>query len=294
MSVSTRRRHPRRRGSSGGGRRTQEERRSQTQARLLEATMDCLVHLGWSGTSTTEVARRAGVSRGAQQHHYPTKMVLVAASLEHLLEAQRLAYESAFAVLPAGRRNVEGALDLLWEVFRGPPAKALMELAVAARTDEELRPLCRDLNERILQVITETFERMFPENELAPDFVPTLLRGLFAMFVGLSVQNALDDDASGHQEAVLRQVKDFARLIVPQPGTPTAASPPPTTDTGSTPPGDAAPTSVTSTACTRGAAATAPPSSAATSEPASEPASPLGKAPVAEFRAPDAPAATYT
>ncbi|CNG73704.1 TetR family transcriptional regulator [Mycobacterium tuberculosis] len=185
--------------------------------------MECLVDLGWSGTSTTEVARRAGVSRGAQQHHYPTKMVLVAAALEHLLEAQRLAYETAFAVLPPERRNVSGALDLLWEVFRGRPAKALMELAVAARTDDELRPLCIDLNERILQVILETFERLFPQNTLAPDFAQTMLRALFAMFVGLSIQNGLDDDAGGHQAAVLRQVKEVARLIVPQQGTPAGA-----------------------------------------------------------------------
>lgn len=186
--------------------------------------MECLVDLGWSGTSTTEVARRAGVSRGAQQHHYPTKMVLVAASLEHLLERQRLAYETAFAVLPPQRRNVEGALDLLWEVFRGRPAKALLELAVAARTDDELRPLCRDLNERILEVILETFERLFPSNTLPDDYVPTMLRGVFAMFVGLSVQHALDDDAAGHQKAVLDQVKSVARLIIPEQG---AASPVP-------------------------------------------------------------------
>ena len=180
--------------------------------------MQCLVELGWSGTSTTEVARRAGVSRGAQQHHYPTKMILVAAALEHLLERQRLAYESAFTVLPPERRNVEGALDLLWEVFRGSPARALMELAVAARTDDELKPICSNLNERILQVILETFERLFPKPDLPDDFVPTMLRGVFAMFVGLSLQNALDEDAEGHQEAVLTQVKTIARLIIPDPG----------------------------------------------------------------------------
>ncbi len=197
--------------------------------------MECLVDLGWSGTSTTEVARRAGVSRGAQQHHYPTKLVLVAAGLEHLVVAQRLAYETAFAVLPAERRNVSGALDLLWEVFRGRPAKALMELAVAARTDDELRPLCIDLNERILQVILETFERLFPQNTLPPDFAPTMLRTLFAMFVGLSIQNALDDDAEGHQAAVLRQVKDVAQLIVPQPGAPSGAPMPDTPAQASAP-----------------------------------------------------------
>ncbi|MFG2003315.1 TetR/AcrR family transcriptional regulator [Spirillospora sp. NPDC048911] len=217
MSVSSRRRHSRRH-SESSSRRTQEERRSRTRARLLEATMECLVDLGWAGTSTTEVARRAGVSRGAQQHHYPTKMELVAASLEHMLEAQRLAYETAFAILPPERRNVEGALDLLWEVFRGRPAKALLELAVAARTDEELRPLCRDLNERVLQVVQETFERLFPSTTLPEDLVGTMLRGIIAMFVGLSVQNALDDDTDGHQAAVLAQVKSVARLIIPAPG----------------------------------------------------------------------------
>ena len=45
--------------------------------RLLEATVECLVERGWSGTSTTLVSERAGVSRGAQLHHFPTKGDLV-------------------------------------------------------------------------------------------------------------------------------------------------------------------------------------------------------------------------
>lgn len=179
--------------------------------------MECLVELGWSGTSTTEVARRAGVSRGAQQHHYPTKMVLVAAALEHLLERQRLAYEQAFAILPPERRTVESALDLLWNVFRQPPALALLELAVAARTDDELKPLCIDLNERVLQVILEVFSRLFPQTAMPDSHVPVMLRGIFALFVGLSLQNALDDDAHGNQAAVLAQIKDIARVLVPTP-----------------------------------------------------------------------------
>src|SRR5512139_2747798 len=109
VSISARRHH--RRHSSSG--RTQEERRAETRARLLDATTACLADLGWAGLSTTEVARRAGVSRGAQQHHYPTKMVLVAAALEHLVDQLRSDYEQSFAALPDERRNVEGALDLL-------------------------------------------------------------------------------------------------------------------------------------------------------------------------------------
>ncbi|MGH3627712.1 MAG: TetR family transcriptional regulator, partial [Sciscionella sp.] len=47
----------------------QDERRAAARLKLLLAAEECLAELGWSGTSTTEVARRAGLSRGAQQHH---------------------------------------------------------------------------------------------------------------------------------------------------------------------------------------------------------------------------------
>ena len=56
--------------------------------RLLEATVECLVEHGWSGTSTTLVSQRAGVSRGAQLHHFPTKNDLVVAAVEHLSEVR--------------------------------------------------------------------------------------------------------------------------------------------------------------------------------------------------------------
>ena len=194
--------------------RTQEQRRAETQRRLLDATMECLAELGWAGTSTTEVARRAGVSRGAQQHHYPTKMLLVAAAMEHLLERQSIAYERAFAALPSEERNVEGALDLLWDTFRQAPALALMELAMAARTDEALRELSLGINERVVEVILETFQRLFPVS-LDEEVANTIIRTLFATLIGLTLQNSLDDDAHGHQAAVLTQLKSLARLLIP-------------------------------------------------------------------------------
>ncbi|GAA3987421.1 TetR/AcrR family transcriptional regulator [Actinomadura viridis] len=211
--MNDRRRHRRH-----AGRRTQEQRRTETQQRLMDATAEALADLGWSGLSTTEVSRRAGVSRGAQQHHYPTKMALVAAALEHLLDRLRAEYEQAFAELPRDRRDVAGALDLFWETLRQPPAMALLELALAGRTDEDLRGVSLDLNERVVQIVKEVFHDLFPET-LPEDLVDTLIRGLFAMLVGLSLQNSLDGDADGHQAKVLAQVKEFARLLVPDLGT---------------------------------------------------------------------------
>ena len=63
-------------------RRTHAERSATTRTALLDATIECLAELGYSGTTTAEVVRRAGLSRGAQVHHFPTKALLIAAALD--------------------------------------------------------------------------------------------------------------------------------------------------------------------------------------------------------------------
>ncbi len=107
--------------------------------RLLDATIDCLVRYGYAGTTTTRVTELAGVTRGAQVHHFPTRADLVAAAVRHLA-ARRT--ELAFEKIDAVRRApdpLDAALDLLWEIHQGPIQYATIEMWVAARTDPELR-----------------------------------------------------------------------------------------------------------------------------------------------------------
>src|SRR3954451_20340396 len=95
-------------------RRTQQERRETTRAALLDATIDCLIEYGYGGVTTTRVVERAGVSRGAQVHHFPTKAVLVSEALRHL--AQKRADETLRRVsrLPEGPARLDAVLDMLW------------------------------------------------------------------------------------------------------------------------------------------------------------------------------------
>ena len=67
----------------------QAERTRATRLRLMEATVECLVELGWAGTTTTIVSERAGVSRGAQLHHFPTKQDLVVSAVAYLMDRRR-------------------------------------------------------------------------------------------------------------------------------------------------------------------------------------------------------------
>ena len=118
--------------------RTQEERSAATRAALLDATIDCLVDYGYAGTTTTRVAERAGVSRGAQMHHFQRRAPLVVAALLHLAERRRRELIArAERELPE-QPDPAKALDILWSTFSGPLFTAALELWMAARTDPEL------------------------------------------------------------------------------------------------------------------------------------------------------------
>ncbi|MCL8252197.1 MULTISPECIES: TetR/AcrR family transcriptional regulator [Aeromicrobium] len=127
---------------------TQGERTRAMRLRLMEATVDSLVELGWSGTTTTVVSRRAGVSRGAQLHHFPSKQALVVAAVEHLTDRRRDDMRRHADRL-TGDHRIRGVLDILADQFVSPVFFAALELWVAARTDAELRESVAPLERRI-------------------------------------------------------------------------------------------------------------------------------------------------
>jgi len=126
----------------------QGERTRAMRLRLMEATVDSLVELGWAGTTTTVVSRRAGVSRGAQLHHFPSKQALVVAAVEHLTDLRRDDMRRHAASLPADNRT-RGVLEILAAQFVSPVFFAALELWVAARTDTELRESVAPLERRV-------------------------------------------------------------------------------------------------------------------------------------------------
>lgn len=121
-----------------GGRRTQAERSAAMRTRLLDATVECLVTYGYAGTTTQRVAEVAGVTRGAQVHHFRSKEDLVVAAIEHLAEQRAQAAIRDLGKVAASPDAASMVLNYLWESHQGPVFVATLELWVAARTDEVL------------------------------------------------------------------------------------------------------------------------------------------------------------
>jgi AcrR family transcriptional regulator len=173
-------------------RRSNAERSAATQNRLLDATIDCLIDRGWAGTSTTEIVRRAGVSRGAQVHHYPTKEDLVLAAVEHLVERRIREFEETFADLPAAQRSPAAAMRVLYDHCFRATFEPWLELAVAARTDPALHARFVQFESRFFETALTTFRALFPDAAADPAFARVALRLTFAVLDGLATGRLID------------------------------------------------------------------------------------------------------
>jgi AcrR family transcriptional regulator len=127
----------------------QADRSRAMRLRLLEATVELLVERGFSGTSTTLVSERAGVSRGAQLHHFPTKNDLVLAAVEHLTVLRGAELAETLGAVPTGSDRTRAVLRVLGDHFSSPVFTAALELWVAARTDDALLAAVAPLEQRV-------------------------------------------------------------------------------------------------------------------------------------------------
>jgi AcrR family transcriptional regulator len=109
-----------------------------TRRRLLDAAVECVAEYGYANLTTTKISERAAVSRGAQQHHFPHKAMLVANAVVHVHEQQIAAIRANATELPHGAPRTEKLLDLLWESYTGKLFTAALEIALAAQHDSEL------------------------------------------------------------------------------------------------------------------------------------------------------------
>jgi AcrR family transcriptional regulator len=166
-------------------RRTQEQRSAQMRARLLDATIECLVTYGYAGTTTPRVAEMAGVTRGAQVHHFGSKNELVMAALKHLAAKRAGAAVAEVGDITAAEDPLGTVLDLLWELHQGPMFIATVELWVAGRTDRSLGREVAKFESIVQDSLIATVAQFVPEEINRPmlDFLYTAMDALRGILI---------------------------------------------------------------------------------------------------------------
>ncbi|MFJ3672099.1 TetR/AcrR family transcriptional regulator [Streptomyces sp. NPDC090106] len=176
-----------------------QDRSRATRQRLLESAVACLAERGWAGSTVTVVAEHAGVSRGAAQHHFPTREDLFTAAVEYVAEERSTALRALF---PQGVvQDRRAAVSALVDLYTGPLFRAALHLWVAASDEEQLRPRVTELEARVGRETHRIAVDLLGVDESAPGVRETV-QGLLDMARGLGLANLLTDDRSRRERVV--------------------------------------------------------------------------------------------
>ena len=192
-------------------RQTQADRSRDTRIKLMQAVVDCLVDVGWAGTTTTLVSGRAGVSRGAQLHHFASRGELVAAAVEHVgAESVRELRARADAL---GRPvSTPAVVGLIVDFYVSPLFAAALELWVAARTDTALRELVIPLQSHLGRESHRLAVELLGAREGSPG-VREAVQATLDLARGLALANTLTDDTARRARIVAEWSTQLERRL---------------------------------------------------------------------------------
>ncbi|WP_256103466.1 TetR/AcrR family transcriptional regulator [Streptomyces sp. ODS05-4] len=193
---------PARAAGAGGRQGPKQDRSRATRQRLLEAAVSCLAERGWAGSTVSVVAERAGVSRGAAQHHFPTREDLFTAAVEYVAEQR----SRALRALPA--RTRPETVAALVDLYTGPLFRAALHLWVAASDEPQLRERVTELEARVGRETHRIAVDLLAADESRPGVRETV-QGLLDMARGLGLANLLTDDSARRD----RVVAQWGRIV---------------------------------------------------------------------------------
>jgi AcrR family transcriptional regulator len=185
--------------TTAAARAPKQDRSRATRQRLLEAAVACLAEHGWAGSTVAVVAERAGVSRGAAQHHFPTREDLFTAAVEHVAEERSTALRELFPQGAAGDRRA--VVEEIVALFTGQVFRAALALWVAASNEEQLRGRVTELEARVGRETHRTAVQLLGADESRPGARETV-QGLLDMARGLGLANLLSDDTTRRARVV--------------------------------------------------------------------------------------------
>ena len=197
-------------------RRTQAERSSATRQALLEAARAIISEHGYSGTTTAMTAQRAGVSRGAQLHHYATRQDLLLAAIDYIhgrVEAD--VEEISQRIDGRADEDVRRFICDLWDrVFAEENFNPNIELVTAARTNSELRSRLqkrwRKLAEAYDRVWQETLQR---SGHCSPQ-ASALLQMTLNFLRGMAMQRIAMGNNPGYFQEQLDQWTGIVKMVL--------------------------------------------------------------------------------
>lgn len=192
-----------------------QDRSRATRARLLEAAIASLAELGYQASTVAVVAERAGVSRGAAQHHFPTRDALFTAALEHVATVRADELRREVAELPRSGAGTSDIVALLFALFSGQLFRAALSLWVAAASEPALREQIVPLEARLGREMHRVVVELLQVDETQPGARETV-QATLDLARGLGLANLLTDDSARRNRIAAQWARTLDQALVAQ------------------------------------------------------------------------------
>ncbi|MFI8694472.1 TetR family transcriptional regulator [Dietzia maris] len=198
-----------------------QDRSRITRERLLGASIDLLATQGWAATTVGAVAAAAGVSRGAAQHHFPTREDLITAALGHMIEQRLEDVRSVGLDLPEpGPERTVAVVRLIVGHYTSDLFKAALHVWTAAASDPALRdrvlPLENHMSREVLSIAAAALARDPGDVRIRRALQTTL-----DLARGLGLADVLSDD-SARRDKIVRFWAHTLDMVLEEAGAPPA------------------------------------------------------------------------
>ncbi|MFC6715282.1 TetR/AcrR family transcriptional regulator [Branchiibius cervicis] len=170
-----------------------QDRSRATRQRLLQAAITVLARDGWDNATVANIAAQAGISRGAAQHHFPTREDLNFAALDYIFERRREAISTLETDLQGPDRQ-RRAVSVLIEYYADDFFKAALQVWTAAAADDALRDRLVPLERRLGRGTHEMAVRLLDADDSDPA-THRLIQATLDLARGLGLADVLTDDS---------------------------------------------------------------------------------------------------
>ena len=206
-------------------RRKQADRSAETRTLLVSAAIDLLRTIGFAGTSTALIAKRAHLTTGALHHHFATKEDLMLSVLDRSSERVLQRLESQDHVKADGRIDVENLVAHLWEVYGDPDYWAIWEIIIGTRADEAFHRRVVDHRLKTMRGMLHPWIERHVLADAAEPEMQALFEFMLVAIRGLSLERFLDkDEAYFDRNLGLLAEMVSRRLAEPPPAKPASPS----------------------------------------------------------------------
>lgn len=192
----------------------QAQKSAATRELILSAAVRCIVELGYSRTTTMKIAERAGLSRGATLHHFPSKLDIIRAAVDYLHERRLRAFRNSVNAIPEGTDRIKAATEAYWAHATHPIFVAFFELSVAARTDKELRKILRPAQKSFDEEWYKTAQEVFPEWQSDPEAFDLALALVQHLMEGIAISTMTHQRQTDH-DMLKKYLETQLRALAP-------------------------------------------------------------------------------